>query len=93
MDDVFRFECRPKLDDNFANLPLPFFSSGLGTGPGSAMIVDGVLQPMLAHLPYKQGKTYEDYVGLRGLKLSSGFRRSRPARRHAFSRASGYDLG
>ena len=42
---------------------------GLGTGLGSAMIVDGILEPMeLAHLPYKKGRTYEDYVGLRGLK-------------------------
>ena len=42
---------------------------GLGTGLGSAMIVDGVLEPMeLAHLPYKKGRTYEDYVGLAGLK-------------------------
>lgn len=42
---------------------------GLGTGLGSALIVDGVLEPMeLAHLPYKHGRTYEDYVGLRGLK-------------------------
>ena len=42
---------------------------GLGTGLGSAMIVDGVLEPMeLAHLPYKKGRTFEDYVGLRGLK-------------------------
>ena len=42
---------------------------GLGTGLGSAMIVDGILEPMeLAHLPYKNGKTYEDYVGVRGLK-------------------------
>jgi polyphosphate glucokinase len=42
---------------------------GLGTGLGSAMIVEGVLEPMeLAHLPYKKGKTYEDYVGIRGLK-------------------------
>jgi len=42
---------------------------GLGTGLGSAMIVDGVLEPMeLAHLGYKNGKTYEDYLGLRGLK-------------------------
>jgi polyphosphate glucokinase len=42
---------------------------GLGTGLGSAMIVDGVLQPMeLAHLPYQHGKTYEDYLGLRGLE-------------------------
>ena len=42
---------------------------GLGTGLGSAMIVDGVLQPMeLAHLLYRKGKTYEDYLGVRGLK-------------------------
>jgi len=42
---------------------------GLGTGLGSAMIVDGTLQPLeLAHLPYKKGRTYEDYLGLRGLK-------------------------
>jgi polyphosphate glucokinase len=42
---------------------------GLGTGLGSAMIVDGVLEPMeLAHLPYRRGRTYEDYIGLAGLK-------------------------
>lgn len=42
---------------------------GLGTGLGSAMVVDGIVQPMeLAHLPYKKGKTYEDYIGLRGLE-------------------------
>ena len=42
---------------------------GLGTGLGSAMIVDGTLEPMeLAHLLYKNGKTYEDYLGLRGLE-------------------------
>jgi hypothetical protein len=42
---------------------------GLGTGLGSALIVDGVLEPMeLAHLPYKKGRTYEDYVGLAGLR-------------------------
>ncbi len=42
---------------------------GLGTGLGSALIVDGALEPMeLAHLPYKHGRTYEDYVGLHGLK-------------------------
>ena len=41
---------------------------GLGTGLGSAFIADGFVQPMeLAHLPYKKG-TFEDYVGLRGLK-------------------------
>lgn len=42
---------------------------GLGTGLGSAMVVNGIVEPMeLAHLPYKDGKTYEDYLGLRGLK-------------------------
>jgi len=42
---------------------------GLGTGLGSAMIVDGVVEPMeLAHLPYKKGRTYEEYVGLAGLE-------------------------
>lgn len=42
---------------------------GLGTGLGSAMIVDGILEPMeMAHLPYKKGRTYEDYLGIRGLK-------------------------
>lgn len=42
---------------------------GLGTGLGSAMIVGGIVEPMeLAHLPDKKGKTYEDYLGLRGLK-------------------------
>lgn len=42
---------------------------GLGTGLGSALIADGVLEPMeLAHLPYKKGRTYEDYLGLAGLK-------------------------
>ena len=42
---------------------------GLGTGLGSAMVVNGDIQPMeLAHLPYKKGRTYEDYVGLKGFK-------------------------
>jgi polyphosphate glucokinase len=40
---------------------------GLGTGLGTTMIVDGIVEPMeLGHLPYKKA-TYEDYVGLRGL--------------------------
>jgi polyphosphate glucokinase len=40
---------------------------GLGTGLGSTLIVDGVVEPMeLGHLPYKKA-TYEDYVGSRGL--------------------------
>jgi polyphosphate glucokinase len=42
---------------------------GLGTGLGSALIYDGVLEPLeFAHLPYKKGRTYEDYLGIRGLK-------------------------
>jgi polyphosphate glucokinase len=41
---------------------------GLGTGLGSSMIVDGTIEPMeLGHLPYK-GTTYEDHVGIQGLK-------------------------
>jgi len=40
---------------------------GLGTGLGSTMIVDGIVEPMeLGHLPYRKG-TYEDYVGHAGL--------------------------
>ncbi len=41
---------------------------GLGTGLGTTLIVDGIVEPMeLGHLPYRK-KTYEDYVGLRGLR-------------------------
>jgi len=41
---------------------------GLGTGLGSAMVGDNIVQPMeLGHLPYRKGRTYEDYLGLRGL--------------------------
>lgn len=40
---------------------------GLGTGLGSAMIVEGLVMPMeLAHLPYRKA-TFEDYVGQRGM--------------------------
>ncbi len=42
---------------------------GLGTGLGTALIVDRVAQPMeLAHLPYKKHRTFEDYVGEAGLE-------------------------
>ena len=41
---------------------------GLGTGLGSALVVDGIVEPMeLGHLPYRKG-TYEAYVGQRGLE-------------------------
>lgn len=43
---------------------------GIGTGLGSAMIFEGVVVPLeLAHLPYRNGRTYEDYVGRDGLEL------------------------
>jgi polyphosphate glucokinase len=42
---------------------------GTGTGLGSAMIFDGTVIPLeLAHLPYKNGRTYEEYIGLVGLE-------------------------
>ncbi len=51
---------------------------GVGTGLGSALVIEGskgsgqkggIVQPMeLAHLPYRKGRTYEDYVGRRGLE-------------------------
>ncbi len=54
---------------------------GLGTGLGSAMIVDGVLEPMeLAHLPYLRGRTYEEYIGLKGLERLG----KKKWRRHVF---------
>jgi polyphosphate glucokinase len=41
---------------------------GLGTGLGSALVLNGVAEPMeLGHLPYRNG-VFEDYVGLRGLE-------------------------
>jgi polyphosphate glucokinase len=41
---------------------------GLGTGLGSAFVVNCIVEPMeLGHLPYKRA-TFEDYVGVRGLE-------------------------
>jgi len=40
---------------------------GLGTGLGTAMVVNGIVEPMeIAHLPFKDGRTYEDFVGEAG---------------------------
>jgi hypothetical protein len=40
---------------------------GLGTGLGAALVVEGIVQPLeIAHLPYRNGKTYEDFLGKRG---------------------------
>jgi predicted NBD/HSP70 family sugar kinase len=42
---------------------------GLGTGMGATLILDGVVEPMeLGHLPYKNGRTFEEHVGVRALK-------------------------
>lgn len=42
---------------------------GLGTGLGNTLVYNRLLIPMeLGHLPYKKGKTFEDYVGQAGLK-------------------------
>lgn len=69
------FGCPVKIVNDAAMQALGSYRSGrmlflgLGTGLGSALIVDGVLEPMeLAHLPYKKGRTYEAYVGSASLK-------------------------
>jgi polyphosphate glucokinase len=42
---------------------------GLGTGLGNCLVYDKVIAPMeLGHLPYKKGRTFEDYVGQAGMK-------------------------
>jgi polyphosphate glucokinase len=42
---------------------------GLGTGLGATLIVNGAVEPMeIGHMPYKHGRTFEDYVGERGRK-------------------------
>jgi predicted NBD/HSP70 family sugar kinase len=42
---------------------------GLGTGLGTTLIIDQTVAPLeLAHLPYRKKRTYEDYLGLRGLQ-------------------------
>jgi polyphosphate glucokinase len=64
---------------------------GLGTGLGSALVLDGLVQPLeMAHLPYRSGKTYEDFLGKRGMDRA-GKKRWRalvfeivPRLRHAF---------
>ena len=68
------FNCPVKVINDAAMQALGSYKGGrmlflgLGTGLGSAFIVDGIIEPMeLGHLPYKKA-TYEDYVGLRGLK-------------------------
>lgn len=68
------FGCPVKIINDAAMQALGSYKNGkllflgFGTGLGSTLIVDGIVEPMeLGHLPYKKA-TYEDYVGLRGLK-------------------------
>jgi len=68
------FGCPVKVMNDAAMQALGSYQGGLliflgfGTGLGSALVADGVVVPTeLAHLPYRKG-TYEDYVGLRGIK-------------------------
>ena len=72
-DDRAAFGCPVKVVNDAAMQALGSYKRGkllflgLGTGLGTTMIVDGIVEPMeLGHLPYKKA-TYEDYVGLRGL--------------------------
>jgi polyphosphate glucokinase len=68
------FSCPVKLMNDAAMQALGSYQGGkmlflgIGTGLGTAMIVDGIVEPMeLGYLPYRKG-TYEDYVGARGLE-------------------------
>src|SRR5438477_4115112 len=68
------FQCPVKILNDAAMQALGSYKRGkmlflgLGTGLGSALIVDGIVEPMeLGHLPYKKA-SFEDYVGLRGLE-------------------------
>ncbi len=69
------FKCPLKIINDAAMQALGSYEGGrmlflgLGTGLGSAMIVEGVLEAMeLAHMVYRKGKSYEDYLGLAGLE-------------------------
>jgi polyphosphate glucokinase len=68
------FKCPVKVVNDAAMQALGSYKSGkmlflgLGTGLGSAMVVDGMVEPMeLGHLPYRK-RTFEDYVGVAGRK-------------------------
>jgi polyphosphate glucokinase len=73
-DYAAAFDCPVKIVNDAAMQALGSYEGGrmlflgLGTGLGTTMVVDGIVEPMeLGHLPYRKA-TYEDYVGLRGLE-------------------------
>jgi len=68
------FKCPVKVINDAAMQALGSYKHGkmlffgLGTGLGSVMVVDGIVEPMeLGHLPYRK-LTFEDYVGVAGRK-------------------------
>jgi polyphosphate glucokinase len=74
IDFAKEFGCPVRLINDAAMQALGSYDSGrmlflgLGTGLGSAMVADNVVIALeLAHLPYKKDRTFEDYVGERGL--------------------------
>jgi polyphosphate glucokinase len=73
-DFAAAFKCSVKVINDAAMQALGSYKHGkmlflgLGTGLGSAMVVDGIVEPMeLGHLPYRK-RTFEDYVGVAGRK-------------------------
>jgi polyphosphate glucokinase len=73
-DFAAAFGCPVKLINDAAMQALGSYQGGamlflgLGTGLGTAMVVEGVVIPMeIGQLPYRKG-TFEDYLGLRGLQ-------------------------
>src|SRR5436190_8089379 len=69
------FDCPVKVVNDAAMQAVGAFRHGrmlflgIGTGLGSALVVNGNLEPLeLGHLPYRKGRTFEDYVGKRGRK-------------------------
>jgi glucose-6-phosphate isomerase len=70
------FGCPVKLANDAAMQALGGYRGGkmlflgLGTGLGTTLVVQGIVEPMeLGHLPYRDG-TFEQYVGLRGLRAN-----------------------
>lgn len=69
------FKCPVKMVNDAAMQALGSYDGGrmlflgLGTGLGSTLVRDGIVVPLeLAHLPYRKGRSYEDYLGETGMK-------------------------
>jgi polyphosphate glucokinase len=69
------FDCPVRMINDAAMQALGSYAGrtmlflGLGTGMGNTLVVDGVVVPMeMGHLPYIDGKTYEDVIGEAGLR-------------------------